>query len=602
MINDIFKSFFKTLGKILAYLFVGVLIALFLGRCEVNAALVSTPTIMFDGTTYSYDPNAYYIPSVNTDSFQFNIGHTSGTYKVDISALFKVQVGKVYNNEINNSSFGASLVLGDDIKTMSKACNILEKDLYFASISCTFSVTTFNASSSYTYLKVWVDKGMFGYSYLDEVSNVKFGVRVFITPVQDSNTNDVVSGGNQDIINNQNGTSQDIINNNNQNKNDIINNQEQNKNDIINNQDKNTDKITDSMKDFFENSNSQNEKNTQDIIDNQNKNFQTCRDSYNLIDISNNKTIKGYVRYNINLKSGIDYTLKFSSVETDSSTDVFIIGFFNSSDVFLHKYVFYDKKSLVFNLSQDATSITIYSSNSWVNSQNVTTTFKNFMIYEGTDDKEYEAFGEQICKNKIDETNDKLDKVNETNKGILETIKSVFTEIVNLPSKIVNLFIDGLKMLFIPSDDFFTNKFNELTENVESKMGVLAYPLTITIETFEFLLTVEDTGSYVIRWPDVVVPNFDFVIIPSGSFDLAIILENGWVDMAHNLYMVFVSTYLLLSFFKFCNNKYSDMFGGDYDNTDYVIVEDSIVDVHENEDGSKYYVNHKERRYNVGDE
>lgn len=200
------------------------------------------------------------------------------------------------------------------------------------------------------------------------------------------------------------------------------------------------------------------------------------------------------------------------------------------------------------------------------------------------------------------ETNEKLEQVNDTNKSILDTIKGVFTAIIELPKKLVELLIEGLKSLFIPSDDFFSNKFDELTQNVEKKMGVLAYPLTITIETFQFLLTVEDTGSYIITWPDVVVPNFDFVIISSGSFELSIILENGWINMAHNLYMIFVSTYLLLSFFKFCNNKYSDMFGGDYDNTDYVIVEDSIVDVHDNEDGSKRYVNHKERRYKVGDE
>ena len=43
------------------------------------------------------------------------------------------------------------------------------------------------------------------------------------------------------------------------------------------------------------------------------------------------------------------------------------------------------------------------------------------------------------------------------------------------------------------------------------------------------------------------------------------------------------------------------MFGGDYDNTDYIVVEESIVDVHETENG-KRYVNHKERRYKVSDE
>ena len=120
--------------------------------------------------------------------------------------------------------------------------------------------------------------------------------------------------------------------------------------------------------------------------------------------------------------------------------------------------------------------------------------------------------------------------------------------------------------------------------------------------SFEFLLTVNDTGSYVISWNDITVPNFEeYVIIKKGSFDLSDLLKNFWIKMAHTLYMTFVSAYLLLAFFKFCNNKYSDMFGGDYDNTDYIVVEESIVDVHETENG-KRYVNHKERRYKVSDE
>jgi len=172
----------------------------------------------------------------------------------------------------------------------------------------------------------------------------------------------------------------------------------------------------------------------------------------------------------------------------------------------------------------------------------------------------------------------------------------------NFFSNLLNGILDGLKALFIPDDDYFTNKFDELTDKVENKMGVLAYPLTITIRTFEFLLTVNDTGSYVISWNDITVPNFEeYVIIKKGSFDLSDLLKNFWIKMAHTLYMTFVSAYLLLAFFKFCNNKYSDMFGGDYDNTDYIFVEESIVDVHETENG-KRYVNHKERRYKVSDE
>lgn len=66
------------------------------------------------------------------------------------------------------------------------------------------------------------------------------------------------------------------------------------------------------------------------------------------------------------------------------------------------------------------------------------------------------------------QTNEKLEQVNETNKSILDTIKGVFTAIIELPKKLVELLIEGLKSLFIPSENDLNDiidKSSQISEN-----------------------------------------------------------------------------------------------------------------------------------------
>lgn len=164
-------------------------------------------------------------------------------------------------------------------------------------------------------------------------------------------------------------------------------------------------------------------------------------------------------------------------------------------------------------------------------------------------------------------TNDKLDEAENTRKGIWQTIK-------DLPGQLLNM----LKSLFIPSDDYFSSKFDELKDNFNNVLGFLSYPLTLITKTFNFLLTVEDSGSYVISWNDVTVPNFeDHIIIHSGTFDLGQLLENNKVATLRNIAFIFINGLLLLAFLQLCHNKYSELFGGDISTTEYITVSDNYT-------------------------
>lgn len=117
----------------------------------------------------------------------------------------------------------------------------------------------------------------------------------------------------------------------------------------------------------------------------------------------------------------------------------------------------------------------------------------------------------------------------ETSKGILENVKNIITYIANLPSNIANNIkgffeqlaeriesglnslkngiIDGLKTLFIPSDNAFTDiqdiineKFGFLSQIKEMLSSIINASFTLSEEAPKFNLTIYGTELSIIDW------------------------------------------------------------------------------------------------------
>lgn len=161
-------------------------------------------------------------------------------------------------------------------------------------------------------------------------------------------------------------------------------------------------------------------------------------------------------------------------------------------------------------------------------------------------------------------------------KNIFDAIKSIPDFIKSIPDLISDLFdkaSDFFKYIFIPEDDYFKNKFDELYSNITDILGFLAYPFTLVLNTFEFFLTIEDTGSYVFTWDNITVPNFEsHVIIPAGSFDFGTLLQDSRISLLRNIAFVFMNTLLLLAFLQLCKNKYNQVFGGEVSEIEFITV------------------------------
>lgn len=121
-------------------------------------------------------------------------------------------------------------------------------------------------------------------------------------------------------------------------------------------------------------------------------------------------------------------------------------------------------------------------------------------------------------------------------------------------------FKDATKSLFIPSNDFLKEWFDDLYVEFDEQFGFLSYPVTWTITFLERYLTLEDTGHYYITWNAVRVPNFDFTIIEGGSFDLATLLQNDTLRNMHDIYIMSVNALILIAFFALCYKTYDRIF------------------------------------------
>lgn len=182
--------------------------------------------------------------------------------------------------------------------------------------------------------------------------------------------------------------------------------------------------VSDSINNSTDNIINNNNNNTQLLLDNAIENaknimnsfkdtLSTCRDSYNLLNVPESLEITLSKDFPITLKKNKTYTIKVDEIITTSSElTVFVFRYLNGTSTVMYVRLPYNNKKIAFTTLDDISSVRIYSAKDYNSSVDVTTTYKNLMIYEGSDDKAYEKFGEQVCKNKVDETNDKLDDLN----------------------------------------------------------------------------------------------------------------------------------------------------------------------------------------------
>ena len=137
----------------------------------------------------------------------------------------------------------------------------------------------------------------------------------------------------------------------------------------------------------------------------------------------------------------------------------------------------------------------------------------------------------------------------------------------NFIEEIGNSFLDFIDTVLDPDTWFGVNSgylndwFSRMNMLFSEQFGFLAYPFTWILTFLQRLVEYQDTGHYIISWPDIAVPNFDTNIISAGSFDLATLLENSTIATFHDLYFTCLNGLIILSFLNLCMNKINSVLG-----------------------------------------
>lgn len=335
-------------------------------------------------------------------------------------------------------------------------------------------------------------------------------------------------------------------------------------------------------------------KNTEDNIkDGIKEGFESCRDSYNLFSLPYYSAVTSTKSHGVTFIVNNDGSITISGQNDGTGKSIFYLSKnfvlssgdykFTSPTNNLFLTFYFDKKYVSngsFSLTSDTTIVSAYlelgsGSNSYDNY-----TFYP-MLNKGTILRSFETPGEKICSNRIDDTNKKLDEQNETSKGILGKIKDILSYINPFSEnffayKLIELLIDGLKSLFIPSNDFFSNWWNDFKSFMDAKLGFLAKPIDIFITFISSYLNLSE-DNIIINIPDITVPNFeDNILIHAQTFNWKELLQSkASFNNLWQLYLDFVDVFLIFNFIGLCEGVYARIFGGDTSNYEYYTVEDS---------------------------
>lgn len=190
---------------------------------------------------------------------------------------------------------------------------------------------------------------------------------------------------------------------------------------------------------------------------------------------------------------------------------------------------------------------------------------------------------DKILNNKLDEQNKKLEEqtnaINNQTEAIKEnheTSKNIFQKIGDILSfinpfsenffayKLLDLLYEGLKALFIPSDEFFSDWFMDLNDTFSEQFGILYYPVSAVLEFFQKLEPCLTAHNPVINVPEF---RFNFlganaVIWSATSYNLNSLLENSQFETVHNYYLMFVNVILTIGLIAFASKIATEIFGG----------------------------------------
>lgn len=154
------------------------------------------------------------------------------------------------------------------------------------------------------------------------------------------------------------------------------------------------------------------------------------------------------------------------------------------------------------------------------------------------------------------------------------TIDCAIKKVTNTFENWIHSLLEFLNSLFVPDKDRFSNMATDFMDWFDVKLGFLAQPITFTIDFLNRFTSLQDSGHYLIKVPDIKVPLFDTTIIHGFNYDLASSLDNANIKKVHDVTFVIINGLIVIAFLGLCAKKYVSIFGGSNEPTETLIESD----------------------------
>lgn len=147
-----------------------------------------------------------------------------------------------------------------------------------------------------------------------------------------------------------------------------------------------------------------------------------------------------------------------------------------------------------------------------------------------------------------------------TRKGIWDTLKSI-------PS----LILDGIKSLFVPSDEELENARNDLSQTAQQHLGIIYEGGDFIISLIQMLVDYSpQTDGYIVKFPVLKAPYIDNIgevqhqqLTGEATYNLSELVATSPFDRLYTAYKAIIWVIFLLALLYLAERKFVSIFGGD---------------------------------------
>lgn len=143
---------------------------------------------------------------------------------------------------------------------------------------------------------------------------------------------------------------------------------------------------------------------------------------------------------------------------------------------------------------------------------------------------------------------------------IWDAIKGGFEAITNALISLGNFIIDGLKSLFIPENDFFSNYFQELYNFFTVKFGILLYPVDLLLDVLGRFLDLPPTSSGLVHIPNISIGEYG-ILIEQRDFYINEYWSQEPYKKIYDIYKIFVNAFVGFCLINLAVKKEKEMRG-----------------------------------------